>query len=171
MVMTKEEMKQYQKEYRERNKEKIAEQQKEWKEKNKEKIAEHNKIYNEKHKDKITEKKKEYYENNKDAINQRNKEYYEDNKDKITEQHKEWRENNKDKATKCSRIATWKSRGVISDDYESLYEYYLNVEFCELCDVELVEGLYGNNKKCLDHDHITGEFRNVLCCWCNTIRG
>jgi len=115
------------------------------------------------------QKQKEYHERNKERILQYQKQYYNKNKEKITEQKKEYKQTEAGK--KSNRIKSWKYMGVISDDYESLYEYYLNVEFCELCNVELVEGRYGNNKKCLDHDHITGEFRNVLCCWCNLKRG
>jgi len=145
--------------------------------KDKEAKKEHNKKYGkeyrERNKEAITEYKKEYYDKNKDKKLEQSKEYYQNNKDKIKERQKEYsKEYRKTESRKKSnRIANWKSIGVISDDFNSLYEYYLNVEFCELCDVELVEGSYGNNKKCLDHDHITGEFRNVLCCWCNIIRG
>ena len=66
---------------------------------------------------------------------------------------------------KCSIISTWKRRGVIDNDYSLLYDNYLKVTKCEKCDVVL-EGK-GRNKKCLDHDHVTGKFRNVLCNNCN----
>ena len=48
---------------------------------------------------------------------------------------------------------------------------YINTTNCEECNIELIEGRYGNNKKCLDHCHKTGEFRNVLCQTCNVRRG
>jgi len=158
MPYTKEQRKEYNKKYRENNKDKIAKQKKEWNEKNKDKIKEQRKEY-----------KKEYYENNKDKI----KEYYENNKDKILEQaSKRGKEYyNSDVGYKTKRIYAWKGRGVICDDFESLYEYYINCNNCEECNIELVKGDIGVNKKCLDHDHLTGKFRNVLCCSCNVKRG
>ena len=102
------------------------------------------------------------------------KEWREANKDKI----KEWRENNKEYRTeylkteagkKSQRISRWKNIGIKSDDYNSLYEYYLSVKNCEECNIELVEGCKSNSR-CLDHDHETGIFRNVLCISCNSKR-
>jgi hypothetical protein len=156
--MTSVERKLYHKEYREKNKEKILEYQKEYRENNKEKIK---------------ECKKEYRENNKGKIKEQTKEYYENNKEKIKEQTKEYKkEYNKTTAgIKSNRIKNWKTRGVISDDYSSLYDYYLNCKNCEECSIELLEGNYGGNKKCLDHDHETGLFRNILCNSCNIKRG
>lgn len=70
---------------------------------------------------------------------------------------------------KNKMISMWKKRGVVSEDYSKLYDDYLVITKCELCEVDL-EGK-GRNKKCLDHDHTTGLFRNVLCNNCNwTVR-
>ena len=122
---------------------------KKWREANKEKIKEHNKKYKEKNK----EKTKEYTDKNKEKKKEYDKVYYK------TEAGK-----------KLHRIQNWKSRGVISDDYNSLYEYYLNCKNCEECNVELVE-CKKSNSRCLDHNHKTGLFRNVLCNSCNVKRG
>jgi hypothetical protein len=148
--------------------------------KDKDKQKNHKREYYEKNKDKILEERKEYRINNKEKI----KEYCEANKEEKKEYDKEYRLNNKDKikeerkeyrqteaGKKSSRISTWKKIGVESEDYDALYEYYLNCKYCENCEVELVEGSIGANKKCLDHDHKTGLFRNVLCNTCNVRRG
>jgi len=150
------------KRYREKNKEKIKERQKEYDQKNKERKKE----YYEKNK----ERTKEYYEKNKEKINQRHKEYRENNKEKIKEHQKEYDQSPAGK--KSSRIGNWKFNGVIHDDFNELYEKYINTEFCELCNCKLtVDRQNTKTTRCLDHDHTTGEFRNIVCHSCNVKRG
>ena len=62
-------------------------------------------------------------------------------------------------------IKTWIKRGVISEDYDGLYNTYLTTSNCQMCDI-VMEGK-GKNKKCLDHCHQTGAFRKILCNNCN----
>jgi hypothetical protein len=150
MVLTAEEQKARKREYYEKNKDKILEQRKAHYINNQEKLKEY-KINN---KDKIKEQNKEYKINNKDKIKEKNKQYYQ------TEQ-----------GIKSNRISSWKQIGVKSEDYNALYEYYINCKYCEVCEIELISGSFGANKKCLDHDHKTGLFRNILCCVCNLRRG
>ena len=72
---------------------------------------------------------------------------------------------------KSARITCWKQWGVKSDDYDALYEKWKNTNHCEACNVELIEGNTGKNKKVIDHDHKTGAFRNIVCNSCNVKRG
>jgi len=65
---------------------------------------------------------------------------------------------------KSYTITGWKQIGLIGI-YDDIYERYLNITHCELCNVFL-EGR-GPNKKCMEHDHETGQFRNVVCNSCN----
>ena len=105
-----------------------------------------------------TEEKKEY-----DRI------YRIQNKDRLNKQKREYRKNNK----KIGRISQWKARGVICDDYDLMYEYYINTKYCSdpTCNVELTEDkIRTETTRCLDHDHHTGEFRDVLCHNCNIKR-
>ena len=97
------------------------------------------------------------------------REYYQLNLEQKKLYDKEHRKTEAGK--KSQRISRWRNRGVINDDFNSLYEYYINCKNCEECNVELIEGNFGSNKKCLDHNHETGLFRNVVCCACNTKRG
>ena len=107
---------------------------------------------------------KEYNAKNKERYKEYYKEWYEVNKEQVKEYQKT------DQGIKSHRINTWKRIGLISEDYDKLYEHYLNTNECDNCGIELVEGQYGSNKKCMDHSHRTGLFRNILCNRCNTIR-
>ena len=60
-------------------------------------------------------------------------------------------------------IFNWKKRGLIYDDYDALYEVYINTMECQHCESEFTK----NNKRCLDHDHTTGLFRKIICNQCN----
>ena len=72
-----------------------------------------------------------------------------------------------DKGKKSERKKWWKRRGVVFDnDFEEIYDRYINSSQCELCNK-----VYKNSlDKCLDHCHTTGKFRNVVCQNCNKIR-
>ena len=114
------------------------------------------------------EQKRLWYLNNSEKVKEYTKEYYLKNREKIREQariyntteqgnkknrergrnynateegkkkNEEWRKSPAGK--KSTRIAKWKQYGVINDDFNSLYDYYLNCENCEKCNVELIDG-------------------------------
>ena len=94
------------------------------------------------------------------------------------EYSKQWYQNNKEykkeynqteAGIKRHRIKNWKQKGVSLDyDFNIIYDIYIDCKVCDYCNVELVEGNYGGNKKCLDHNHSTGEIRGILCNTCNT---
>jgi len=136
------------KEYREKNKEKRNQQSKEWREKNKDYYKQKNKEYEEKHKEELIEKRKKKYADNRDEILKQNK--------------------INPNVIKSSRISNWKNKlKIVCNDWNELYDRYINTNNCEKCKIELVVGKFGKNKKCLDHNHDTGEVRNILCNTCN----
>ena len=137
-----------------KSKEQLREYKKEWRQENKERLSEYNKEYYQSNKERVIEQSKKYYQDNKQYIKERSREY-----------EKEYRKTENGK--KCNRIVNWKQRGVICDDWDALYDKYINTANCENCDVELIEGLHGNNRRCLNHCHETGLFRAVLCHKCN----
>jgi len=171
--------KEYHKEYYAKNKEHIKQQTKEYREANKEQMKEYMKEYREANK----ECKKKYYQENKEYIKQKSKEYNEKNKEHIKQYYKKWSEENKeqikeqkkeygktDQSKKSHRISAWKQMGLICEDCDKLYEHYINTWECDNCGIDLIEGKYGANHRCMDHNHRTGLFRNILCNTCNRIR-
>jgi len=171
MPRDKEKKKEYDKKYREKNKEQKKENDKKYREKNKEQIKQQHKEWREENKEHIKEYRKEH--------KQQQKEWREENKEHIKEYRKEHKQQQKewskeyiktDKGKKVRRISKWKQSGLICENYDKIYEIYVNTNECDNCGIELVEGNYGSNKKCLDHNHRTGLFRNILCTTCNTIR-
>ena len=84
MVMTKEEKKEYNKQYKKEHKEEIKETRKKYNEEHKEEIKETRKKYNEEHKEEIKETRKKYHEEHK-------------------EEEKEYRKNRKKEMKKCSK--------------------------------------------------------------------
>ena len=65
---------------------------------------------------------------------------------------------------KSNMIYNWKKSGLICDDYNALYETYIETTECQHCQTEFTK----NNKRCLDHDHTTGLFRKIVCNRCNS---
>ncbi len=67
-------------------------------------------------------------------------------------------------------INMWKKSGLIcreGETYKDIYSFVNSIDNCNLCNVKF------NNEvrsewRCMDHDHATGYFRQVLCHKCNT---
>ena len=64
---------------------------------------------------------------------------------------------------KSHTIYDWKRYGLICDDYNALYETYIETTECQHCQTEFTK----NNRRCMDHDHETGLFRKIVCHRCN----
>jgi hypothetical protein len=117
------------------------------------------------------EKKREYdkkrYEKIKQEKREHDKEYYKNNRERIIEKQKEYEQSVN--GIKLRIIGVWKRSGLVCDDYNELYDKYIIAENCEECNVKFEER-NGMNKRCMDHDHTTGLFRNFLCRSCNLKR-
>jgi len=122
---------------------------------------------------------KNYYNKNIEKEKERLKKYNQTEKGKETK--KRWILNNieKDKESKKKysksengyksvMISKWKHKGLI-DNYDKVYERYEYTLFCDECRCDLDQ--CGKSVKCMDHDHLTGLFRNILCKSCNVKRG
>ena len=62
-------------------------------------------------------------------------------------------------------IRRWRNRGLMHDDYNALYETYIATTHCNHCKKEFKD----NYDRCMDHDHTTGLFRNIVCHKCNSL--
>jgi len=104
-------------------------------------------------------------------------EYRKKNREKLRKQNREYmkeRRNNpetKDIMLKNDTINKWKNVRKLKGNLEEVYDICLNTKECYICNKELIHNTSGGNKVCMDHNHITGYFRNVLCNKCNSQRG
>ena len=70
---------------------------------------------------------------------------------------------------RTDKIKDWRLRGLVCNDYyeyTTIYYHWLVSTHCEKCNIEFTKG---NTKyrKCMDHCHNTGQYRNILCHTCN----
>ena len=86
------------------------------------------------------EKKKQYYLDNKEKIAEQRKQYYLDNKEKIAEYKQQYHLDNKEKIKqyyldnpKINIVSNWKYQGIIDDDFDTLYEYFITQTNCWIC--------------------------------------
>jgi len=95
------------------------------------------------------------------------RDYKKANKEKRKQHDKKYREENR----KYYNIYNWKNKGLIDSDddgYEKIYQRYINTTNCDLCNLVLTINKYHTSTtKCMDHDHKTGLFRNIVCHKCN----
>ena len=61
--------------------------------------------------------------------------------------------------TKCS----WIKNGLIMDNFDEIYQEYIYQPNCELCG----KTFETSQDRQMEHNHKTGEFRNIVCRRCN----
>ena len=120
------------------------------------------------------EKKKEYHREYQRQWKLKNPDKMEEYKQNGLEHKREYNRNymrnkiNTDEGRKQHLIRTWKGRGIIHDDFDTVYDIYIDTDKCDVCNVELTDGR-GKNSRNLDHNHETGEIRGIICKRCNVI--
>ena len=110
-----------------------------------------------------------YYQKNK----QKRKEEYQENKDERLEYQKQYHKQyiQTPNGKKTNRKKQWRFKGLICNDVDVIYDKYMNTTNCDNCDCVLTEDKRNTSTtKCMDHDHNTGLFRNILCQSCNVKR-
>ena len=138
-------------------------------EEKKEKRKVSNKKYREEHSEEIKERDKKYRDDNKEKLKEYQQKYLEDNKEKIKERDKEYRKTPKGK--RSQRIINWKRSGMIepAEGWETFAKMVENTKNCAECGIELtIDRHTTSTTRCVDHSHITGLFRNVVCNGCNS---
>tara|TARA_R100000805_G_C3537929_1_gene54104 strand:+ start:202 stop:621 length:420 start_codon:yes stop_codon:yes gene_type:complete len=115
---------------------------------------------------------RKYRLKNKEIYKQKRKIYLLNNKEKVNKKRKEYLQS--ESGLKSTRISNWKRHGIITDDYEALYDHYTKTSYCDFCRVELTyDKKTTATTKCVDHDHTITDapnFRNILCNLCNLKR-
>jgi len=122
--------------------------------------------YREKNKNKKKEYMKEYMKTHKEYKKEYMKEYLKTHKEEKKEYMKKYKKT--PAGIKSRIISHWKNYGLIdsnNDKYEKLYNLYLNTNECNICKYEFDN----SNRRCLDHCHSTGLFRQILCHRCNSM--
>jgi len=138
-----------QRKYRERNREKLNEKNREYRKNNKEKVKESNDNWSRNNPEKVLAKAKRYRDNNIDDCRKRNKEWYDLNKHRV-----------KDRTLK-------RKYGISLDEFNEMLN--LQGRHCALCPA-IPEG-QKNGTLVVDHCHVTGKIRSLLCNPCNTAIG
>lgn len=127
---------------------------------------EYNKSWRELNKEKIKADKAEWYRKNKKSVLLYSKQYYVENKDRIRiyqrdnkEKIKSYYVNNKDKILENSKRGRYKNEyGITVKDYDTMLQTQNNR--CAIC-------YKSSNTLCVDHNHVTGKVRGLLCKKCN----
>jgi len=108
---------------------------------------------------------REYNKRNKEKKRETNKLYRANNIENIKEYQKEYQKeySKTPNGKKSTTISSWKKYGLIHDNYEELYDKYLDTTECDVCKYVFDK----TNWRCMDHDHETNLFRQFLCFKCN----
>lgn len=139
-----------------------SEYQKEYYQKNKDKILDRTKKYKEENKDKI----KKQRENYKEIAKIKNKEYRDKNKEKVSDYNKNYRKENKEQINFLNKKSRLKNLyGINPCLFREMLIRQNNK--CPIC-----ENVFKNNRNIhVDHNHVTGEVRMLLCKKCNQAIG
>ena len=166
----KEEIRKRARRYRENHKEEIRKARRRHRETHKEQITASARRYSESHKEEIRKARRRYRETHKEEIKAAARQYRETHKEQISERaRRKWRTDldHREKHRVRNRLAQRrmvfkKVYGISLADYEAMFERQGGA--CAICKRT---GL----TLCVDHCHLTGEVRGLLCIRCNSAIG
>lgn len=154
-------------EYYKKHKEICNEKSRLYYEEHKEECNKRSREYYQKHKNRLIEYRKEYYIKNREDVLENKKKYYMDNIEKISTYSK----NNRSYDPDCKREYHLKKRyGITHDEYMKLLEEQGGK--CSICGKEPKNRIGKTNMNhkyslFVDHNHVTGKVRGLLCQHCN----
>jgi len=67
---------------------------------------------------------------------------------------------------KNDKKSNWKKYGLNMDNFEEIYNKYIYATHCELCNKQFKS----SRERQMEHNHQTGEFRNIVCNRCNHLK-
>lgn len=104
----------------------------------------------------------EYRKAHVDQIRKRNLRWMKNNPEKTRKWSQQWNEKNPEKRRELNRRKTLQKFGLTLEQYQAMLERQKGV--CGICGKENPSG--GN--LAVDHNHVTGKTRGLLCGTCNT---
>jgi hypothetical protein len=128
----------------------------------KEEIAESSRKYYMNNRDKMLKRARDYYREHKEEVSAKRKKYYIDHQEKTRARDRSYNQRRSDKTLEWHRK---KNYGITQEEYDKLNA--LQNGLCAICGKENVKG----KSLGVDHDHITGEIRGLLCQKCNLALG
>jgi hypothetical protein len=136
-----------------------------YRQKNREKLREWNRIYAEKYRaanpEKVRAGRRAWRDANREHANKKAKEYALAHPEKMKELRDRWRQENRDK---MKDFKLRKNYGIGLEDYDLIFEEQSGL--CAICKNPPQEKYFD-----VDHDHVTGLVRGLLCKPCNKAIG
>jgi membrane-associated HD superfamily phosphohydrolase len=133
---------------------------KKWREKNPEKTKESSKKSREKNREKMLERTREWRKKNPNKIEEYSKKYRKIHREERKEDCRKYHQNHKDLEINQRRLREY---GITEDEFKYLLKKQDGR--CAICKNNLI------SKICIDHNHVTGEVRGLLCNPCNMALG
>ena len=107
-----------------------------------------------------------YYIKNQQKIQKQNLAYYYQNRERVLAKINA--KNRTPGGKRYYMTYNWKASGILSDDYDSLYDKYISRDTCEDCKCNFdIKGDGGGKFRTLHHDHKTGLPIAIVCQPCN----
>jgi hypothetical protein len=136
----------------------------------KEGLRESAKRYREEHKEELSKKNREYREKNRESLIEKSRRQYAENRDRRIESARKWRIANGERIKATRRLRAERDRelwlknhfGITLADYDAMLERQGGG--CAICGCRRSK----NGKRlAVDHCHVTGDVRGLLCDNCN----
>ena len=137
-----------------------VERSKEWQRKNSKRRSEYAKKYRELHREEEKKQHKIWCEANPDKVKAYDKKRYEKHKEERKERSRRYQRENSGKAADAKR---YRNYGMTAEEFKNKRLKQNNR--CAICLSAFVKTPF------VDHDHITGKNRDLLCLQCNTLLG